>query len=84
LLRKEEKATYTVNMFAVPRWPLPASRWSLCPQLAGNAHSDMIGGFPGERWAQTANYGYSPNPALPNTFMAVAMDLPDFSSPYGT
>ena len=44
----------------------------------------MIGGFPGERWAQTANYGYSPNPALPNTFMAVAMDLPDFNSPYGT
>jgi len=44
----------------------------------------MIDAFPGERWAQTANYGYSPNPALPNTCMAVAMDLPDFSSPYGT
>ena len=26
--RKEEKATYRVNMFAVPRWPLPASHWS--------------------------------------------------------
>ena len=60
------------------------SHWSLCPQLAGNVHNDVIGGFPGERWAQTANYGYSPNPALPNTFMAVAMDLPDFNSPYGT
>nr|KAG5691595.1 hypothetical protein BaRGS_023723 [Batillaria attramentaria] len=35
------------------------------------------------KMAQTANYGYSPNPALPNTFMAVAMDLPDFDSPYG-
>ncbi|XP_070190353.1 sialate O-acetylesterase-like isoform X2 [Littorina saxatilis] len=40
--------------------------------------------FPYMRWAQTANYGYSPNPSLPNTFMAVAMDLPDINSPYGT
>nr|KAG5686966.1 hypothetical protein BaRGS_022967 [Batillaria attramentaria] len=53
-------------------------------QLAGNAHNDEVGTFPAERWAQTANYGYSPNPDLPNTFMAVAMDLPDFDSPYGT
>jgi len=52
--------------------------------LAANADNKEVGTFPAERWAQTANYGYSPNPALPNTFMAVAMDLPDFSSPYGT
>ena len=53
-------------------------------QLAGNVNSSVVGNFPGERWAQTANYGYSPNTDLPATFMAVAMDLPDFSSPYGT
>ena len=26
--RKEEKATYRVNMFAIPRWLLSASHWS--------------------------------------------------------
>lgn len=39
--------------------------------------------YPDLRWAQTVGHGYSPNPDLPYTFMAVAMDLPDFSSPYG-
>ncbi|PVD29016.1 hypothetical protein C0Q70_11613 [Pomacea canaliculata] len=53
-------------------------------QLAGNAKGTAVGSFPDERWAQTAGYGYSPNPTLPKTFMAVAMDLPDYSSPYGT
>lgn len=33
--------------------------------------------FGGMRWAQTANYGVAPNPALPNTFVAQAYDLPD-------
>ena len=36
------------------------------------------------RWAQTANYGYVPNNRLQNVFMAVAMDLGDPSSPYGS
>ena len=31
----------------------------------------------GLRLAQTANYGYVPNPAMPNTFRAAAMDLGD-------
>ncbi|KAK7107962.1 hypothetical protein V1264_015781 [Littorina saxatilis] len=53
-------------------------------QLAGNANTSLVGAFPGERWAQTANYGYNPNPAMPKTFMAVAMDLPDYNSPRGT
>ncbi|KAK7107967.1 sialate O-acetylesterase-like isoform X2 [Littorina saxatilis] len=53
-------------------------------QLAPNAPGDAVGLFPEERWAQTANYGYSPNPALPNTFMAVTMDLPDYDSPSGS
>ncbi|XP_066462771.1 sialate O-acetylesterase-like [Eleutherodactylus coqui] len=39
--------------------------------------------FPEIRWHQTADYGYAPNPKMPNTFMAVAMDLVDEQSPYG-
>lgn len=29
------------------------------------------------RWAQTANYGVAPNPAMPRTFLAQAFDLDD-------
>ncbi|KAK0044690.1 sialate O-acetylesterase [Biomphalaria pfeifferi] len=35
------------------------------------------------RWHQTADTGYVPNDVLPNVFMSVAMDLADFTSPYG-
>ncbi|XP_057307116.1 sialate O-acetylesterase-like [Hydractinia symbiolongicarpus] len=42
----------------------------------------MVHGFPVIRWQQTAEYGYVPNPKLPNTFMAVALDLPDNKSPF--
>lgn len=40
--------------------------------------------WPELRWAQTANIGFVPNMLMPNVFMAVAMDLPDKSSPYGS
>lgn len=40
--------------------------------------------WPELRWAQTANIGFVPNTLMPNVFMAVAMDLPDKSSPYGS
>ncbi|ESO83283.1 hypothetical protein LOTGIDRAFT_133687, partial [Lottia gigantea] len=54
-------------------------------QLAANKHDfNRIGGFPGLRFSQTGNVGYVPNTKLPHTFMAVAMDLPDFNSPRGT
>ena len=33
--------------------------------------------FGGFRWAQTANYGALPNPAMPNTFLAQAYDTHD-------
>jgi len=33
------------------------------------------------RWAQTANFGYVPNPLMPNVFMSTAVDLPDLASP---
>ncbi|XP_072024346.1 sialate O-acetylesterase-like isoform X3 [Amphiura filiformis] len=39
-----------------------------------------IGGFPVLRWHQTTDYGYAPNPAMPNVFMATALDLPDLQS----
>jgi hypothetical protein len=29
------------------------------------------------RWAQTANYGTAPNPAMPNTFVVDGYDLGD-------
>ncbi|NXF93581.1 SIAE acetylesterase, partial [Eubucco bourcierii] len=35
------------------------------------------------RWHQTADLGVVPNARMPNTFMAVAMDLGDEHSPYG-
>ena len=39
-------------------------------------------GFPNIRWHQTADYGYVPNTRMKNVFMAVSMDLPDFTSPW--
>ncbi|XP_060554400.1 sialate O-acetylesterase-like [Ruditapes philippinarum] len=53
-------------------------------QLAPFRKSNTIGGFPKIRWAQTTNIGYVPNRNMPNTFMAVAIDLPDFWSPSGS
>ncbi|XP_077863406.1 sialate O-acetylesterase-like, partial [Saccoglossus kowalevskii] len=43
----------------------------------------IVDGYPAIRWHQTADYGYVPNEKMPNVFMAVAMDLPDPTSPYG-
>lgn len=39
--------------------------------------STVIGGFPWLRWDQTFDVGYVPNKAVPNVFMAVALDLRD-------
>lgn len=36
------------------------------------------------RWAQTAGYGQVPNAKMPNTFTALALDLTDNTSPYGS
>ncbi|OWF41444.1 sialate O-acetylesterase-like [Mizuhopecten yessoensis] len=52
-------------------------------QLGPNHNdSSITAGFPDIRWHQTADVGYVPNTLMPNTFMAVAMDLPDFKSPW--
>ncbi|XP_048767648.1 sialate O-acetylesterase-like [Ostrea edulis] len=53
-------------------------------QLAPSREGASNLAFPLLRWAQTANIGYVPNSLLHNVFMAVAMDLPDFKSPYGS
>ncbi|XP_047608123.1 sialate O-acetylesterase isoform X3 [Phacochoerus africanus] len=49
--------------------------------LSGATSSD---GLPHIRWHQTADFGYVPNLRMPNTFMAVAMDLCDRNSPFGS
>jgi sialate O-acetylesterase len=36
------------------------------------------------RWAQTAGYGTVPNERMPNTFTAIAIDLTDNTSPFGS
>ncbi|XP_059144147.1 sialate O-acetylesterase-like [Physella acuta] len=54
-------------------------------QLAPNSPSPgSATGFTDIRWHQTADRGYVPNPDMANVFMAVALDLPDFNSTYGT
>ncbi|ELK09798.1 sialate O-acetylesterase [Pteropus alecto] len=49
--------------------------------LAGAVSDDRL---PQIRWHQTADFGYVPNLRMPNTFMAVAMDLGDRNSPFGS
>ncbi|KAK3091603.1 hypothetical protein FSP39_021102 [Pinctada imbricata] len=54
-------------------------------QLAPSRPGDkLVHGFTELRWSQTAKVGFVPNFRMPHTFMAVALDLPDFQSPYGT
>ncbi|KAL4233525.1 hypothetical protein ACF0H5_008206 [Mactra antiquata] len=54
-------------------------------QLAPNRNiRNITTGFPDIRWHQTADMGYVPNALMPNTFMSVAIDLPDYNSPYGS
>lgn len=57
--------------------------YDLILQLAALSKTHNIGDFPDLRWAQTVNLGFAPNSVLKNVFMAVAMDLPDYNSPWG-
>ncbi|XP_071327684.1 sialate O-acetylesterase [Trachinotus anak] len=52
----------------------------LCTFIKGSTN----GSFPNIRWHQTADFGFVPNQRMKRTFMAVAVDLPDQTSPYGT
>lgn len=45
--------------------------------------TSSVGSYELVRWHQTADIGYVPNSKMPNTFMAVAMDLTDNDSPSG-
>ncbi|ESO84973.1 hypothetical protein LOTGIDRAFT_131233, partial [Lottia gigantea] len=52
-------------------------------QLAAFRNANFVDPWASMRWTQTANHGYSPNPDQKNVFMAIAMDLPDFTGPRG-
>ncbi|XP_009078414.1 PREDICTED: sialate O-acetylesterase [Acanthisitta chloris] len=53
-------------------------------QLSTYRHQSPDDSFARLRWHQTADLGVVPNTRLPGTFMAVAMDLGDEHSPYGS
>ncbi|XP_034459258.1 sialate O-acetylesterase [Hippoglossus hippoglossus] len=53
-------------------------------QLSTYLKTSTSDAFPNIRWHQTADVGFVPNPRMPRTFMAVALDLPDEFSPYHT
>uniref|UniRef100_A0A8D0G657 Sialic acid acetylesterase n=1 Tax=Sphenodon punctatus TaxID=8508 RepID=A0A8D0G657_SPHPU len=53
-------------------------------QLSTSRRTKIDDSYPRIRWHQTADYGYVPNKKMPNTFMAVAVDLCDEHSPYGS
>ncbi|XP_017275588.1 sialate O-acetylesterase isoform X3 [Kryptolebias marmoratus] len=67
------------------------SGWQTAPdfpfgfvQLATYKENTTDDGFPDIRWHQTADVGFVSNLRMKKTFMAVAFDLPDKTSPYGT
>ncbi|XP_078688520.1 sialate O-acetylesterase-like isoform X2 [Branchiostoma floridae x Branchiostoma belcheri] len=51
-------------------------------QISTSTPGAMGMSYPAIRWHQTADYGYVPNPVMPNVFMAVAVDLVDPNSPF--
>ncbi|XP_041918641.1 sialate O-acetylesterase-like [Alosa sapidissima] len=53
-------------------------------QLCTERQDNVPDGFPEIRWHQTADFGYVPNERMKRTFMAVALDLNDADSPWGT
>ncbi|KAM9733292.1 sialate O-acetylesterase isoform 1-T1 [Menidia menidia] len=53
-------------------------------QLCTYKNGSTDDGFPEIRWHQTADVGFVPSPRMKRTFMAVALDLPDETSPYGS
>lgn len=52
-------------------------------QLSTDQKGSTDDGYPNVRWHQTADTGFVPNPKMKRTFMAVALDLPDETSPWG-
>jgi len=75
---------------AEPEWPFGFVQLStMGGGVKGYGHplknddGSLGGGYQGVRWAQTAAYGYAPNPQMPNVFMATAADIGQKSSPAG-
>ncbi|XP_028275015.1 sialate O-acetylesterase [Parambassis ranga] len=62
----------------------PLRMFPLYVQLSTYKKYSTDDGFPNIRWHQTADVGFVPNPRMKKTFMAVALDLPDETSPFGT
>ena len=50
-------------------------------QLSSYVANNDVAGI---RWSQTAGFGYVPNEKMPNTYMSLAIDLGDKTSPYGS
>ncbi|XP_069101922.1 sialate O-acetylesterase-like [Argopecten irradians] len=74
------RRTFSTNSLHTTSQEFPFGFVQLAPFRDG---ADSMN-FPSLRWAQTAGYGTVPNVKMPNTFMSVALDLPDFKSPYGS
>ncbi|XP_034404460.1 sialate O-acetylesterase isoform X2 [Cyclopterus lumpus] len=53
-------------------------------QLSTYEKGSKSDAFPNIRWHQTADHGFVPNSRMEKTFMAVALDLPDAKSPFGS
>ena len=54
----------------------PSPNTSQPPLLPPVRFDYSEGGFPGLRWAQSAGFGFNPNPTQPNSFQAVILDTP--------
>nr|XP_046149394.1 sialate O-acetylesterase-like [Oncorhynchus gorbuscha] len=67
-------------------WYQGKTAWGLYiyPEVSTYRKASLSEGFPNIRWHQTADYGFAPNLRMKNTFMAVAMDLGDEMSPFGS
>ncbi|XP_046565957.1 sialate O-acetylesterase-like [Haliotis rubra] len=78
---------YPIGLIATADGGTMDEAWSspdaLSKCLAPFRHWNVNSGWAILRWHQTADYGYVPNDRMKNTFMAVAMDLPDYNSPHG-
>jgi len=67
---------------ALKSWPFGFVQLSTHDGSIGSYGENLTApGYAGVRWAQTAGYGTAPNPAMPDTFMATAVDIGQASSP---
>ena len=77
----EEKLPHIVSLIKITE---RISNCQYVSQLAPDSQGDNPIGTSDIRWQQSYEFGYVPNDQLQRFFMAVAMDLPDYDSPYGS